>query len=255
MAIQLRNIRKAFRANDTDEGVAVLDNIDLEVPSGAIAAIFGPNGCGKTTLLNIAAGIETADFGEVTLERHSPERLNIGYVFQNYRDTLLPWATALDNVAFGLRAQGRPVDRARQEAAAFLDKQAANLPRANYAYQLSLGQQQTAALLRTLMQKPANLLLDEPFSALDHKARFRMQETVTMAIRASGAAALFVSHDIDECLYLSQELILLSRRPARVLQRFRVPFPYPRQPELLASAEFAALRREVVAAFVREVES
>lgn len=255
MAIGLKGIAKTFPAVDAADLLSVLDGIDLEVPDGTVTAIFGPNGCGKTTILNIVAQIEPADSGSVCVNGVDSQRLRVGYVFQNFRDMLLPWANALDNVAFGLRAQGMGIEDARKKTAAFLDRHGINFPRGNYPYQLSIGQQQTVALARTLIQNPSNVLLDEPFAALDHKARFRMQDLVVSLIRASGAAMVVVSHDVDECLYLSQELILLSKRPARILRRFDVPFDYPRRPELLASPEFTALRREVVVAFLKEVEA
>lgn len=253
MAIRLHDVTKAFPGNDAAGVVAVVDHVDIEVPDGRIVALFGPNGCGKTTILNIIARIEPPGTGSVSVDGLDSKRLRIGYAFQNFRDTLLPWESALDNVAFGLRAQGMAHASARQQATAFLDEHGLDFPRANYPYQLSIGQQQTVALTRTLIQNPSNVLLDEPFAALDHKARFRMQDLVVSLIRASGAAMIVVSHDVDECLLLSQEFILLSKRPARIIKRFPVPFEYPRRHELLASAEFAALRREVVAEFVKEV--
>lgn len=176
-------------------------------------------------------------------------------MFQNFRDVLLPWETALDNVAFGLRAQGIPREVARRMAASFMDEHGVDFPRNNYPYQLSIGQQQTVALARTMVQNPANVLLDEPFASLDHTARFHMQSLVVSLIRASGATMVVVSHDVDECLFLSQELMLLSKRPARSVKRFPVPFEFPRKHELLASGEFAALRQEVIAAFLKEVEA
>ncbi|MCC7519891.1 MAG: ABC transporter ATP-binding protein [Verrucomicrobiae bacterium] len=253
MAIRLHDVTKSFPGNDSAGAVAVVDHVDLDAPDGRIVALFGPNGCGKTTILNIIAQIEPPDTGSVSVIGPDSRRLKVGYAFQNFRDTLLPWESAFDNVSFGLRAQGMTHESARQRVAAFLDQHGLDIPRKNYPYQLSIGQQQTVALTRTLVQNPSNVLLDEAFSALDHKARFRMQDLVVSLIRASGSTMIVVSHDVDECLLLSQEFILLSKRPARIIKRFPVPFEYPRKHELLASTEFAALRREVVAEFVKEV--
>ncbi len=254
MTIHLKGITKSFPSVNSGPDIPVLDNFDLDVPDGAIVSVFGPNGCGKTTLLNIIAKIETPDHGQVSINGGDNQRLSVGYVFQNFRDALFPWQTALDNAAFGLRAQGLPSAEAREQAESFLKQHHLDFPRNNYSYQLSIGQQQTVMLSRTLIQSPANVLLDEPFASLDHTARFRMQNLVISLLRASKAATVVVSHDVDECLYLSQELILLSKRPARVLKRFAVPFPYPREHSLLASSEFAALRQDVVAAFLKEVQ-
>jgi NitT/TauT family transport system ATP-binding protein len=255
VAIQLKDITKTFPSGNSTGAISVLNGFNLEVPDGRIVALFGPNGCGKTTILNIIAQIEPPDEGSILIDGPDSQRLKVGYAFQNFRDVLLPWESALDNVAFGLRAQGLSRTAARQRATAFLDQHGVAFPRHNYSYQLSIGQQQTVALARTLIQNPANVLLDEPFAALDHQARFRMQDLVVSLVRASGAAMVVVSHDVDECLYLSQELVLLSRLPARIIGRFPVPFEYPRRHDLMASADFAALRRQVVSAFLKEVEA
>lgn len=254
MPISLKSVTKSFTSRESGQSVTVLDAIDLEVPTGKIVALFGPNGCGKTTLLNIVSGVEKPDGGEVSITGDAQHDSLIGYAFQNFRDILLPWESALDNVAFGLRARGVSHAEARERTTVFLDQHNFTFPRDNYSYQLSIGQQQTVALARTLMQNSANLLLDEPFAALDHTARFKMQELVELVVRMNSTAALFISHDIDEALYLCDELVLLRKLPATVLQRFPVPFERPRRHDLLASAEFAFLRREVVATFLHEVE-
>lgn len=254
MAIALRSVAKGFPSKQSAEVVPVLDDIDLDVPEGRIVALFGPNGCGKTTLLNIVAGIERPDTGTVRVDGFGSHPVRLGYVFQNFHEVLLPWKSALDNVAFALRALGVSQTEARERTLAFLDEYDFHFPRHNYPYQLSIGQQQTAALARVLIQNPANILLDEPFAALDHEARFRMQEVAFSAL-LNEVAVLIVSHDIDEAIYLSDELVLLSRRPARVVATFAVPFSRPRRSELLASSEFTALRRKVIEGFLAEVKA
>jgi NitT/TauT family transport system ATP-binding protein len=254
MAISLKSVTKMFPSKEFGRPLLVLDNIDLEVLKGKVVALYGPNGCGKTTILNIVSRIETPDSGVVSVNgdgQHSPL---VGYAFQNFRDVLLPWESALDNVSFGLRALGVSRASARERTVSFLEKHSFAFPRDNYPYQLSIGQQQTVALARTLIQEPANALLDEPFAALDHKARFRMQDFVESVVRTNSTSILFVSHDVDEALYVSDELVLLSKLPAKVIMRFSVPFERPRRRELLTSAEFAALRREVITSFLKEVE-
>jgi len=253
MAISLKGVKKGFRSKESGHPVTVLDGIDLNVSKGKVVALFGPNGCGKTTILNIVAGIETADKGDVSASGKHAQAPVVGYVFQNFRDVLLPWESALDNVTFGLRAMGVPSASARERAIAFLDKHGFAFPRGNYPYQLSIGQQQTVALTRTLIQEPANVLLDEPFSALDNRARFRMQDFVESIVKTHSTAVLFVTHDVDEALYVSDEVVMLSKLPAMVLKRFSVPFQRPRRHDLLTSAKFSNLRREVVATFLQEV--
>jgi NitT/TauT family transport system ATP-binding protein len=253
MAISMRGVSKSFQTKDAESRTPVLTDFNLEVGEETIVALFGPNGCGKTTILNIIAGIESPDGGTVTVNGGTEDRPAIGYVFQNFRDALLPWKTAVENASFGLRAMGISEPEATQRTLSFLENHGLTFPHENYPYQLSVGQQQTVALVRTMIQSPANVLFDESFAALDHEARFRMQDIVISVLQSAATAIVFVSHDVDEAIYLSDELVLLSKRPARVVQRFVIPFERPRRHGLLASADFAALRREVVAAFLDEV--
>lgn len=251
--IVLTEIKKGFPTQDSSGAIPVIDDISLEVPEGKITALFGPNGCGKTTILNIVAGVDTPDSGEVSLNPNGNNNHKIGYVFQNFRDILLPWESALLNVSFGLRARGVPRSIAINKSREFIEKHRLKIPENNYSYQLSIGQQQTVILARTLVQHPQILLLDEPFAALDHDARFRMHDIVFEVIRQAKSTTLFVSHDMDEALFMSDEVILLSKRPARVINRFPVPFEHPRRHDLIVSEEFSKVRRNLMSAFVEEV--
>jgi NitT/TauT family transport system ATP-binding protein len=253
MSIALHRVTKAFPLKQPGKSVRVLEGMDLTIADSSITSLFGPNGCGKTTILNIIAGIESHDGGTVTVDSNGAERPLIGYAFQNFHEVLLPWKTAIDNLAFGLRASGVPREQATQASQSFLEAYEFGFPHDRYPYQMSVGQQQALALARTLIQSPANVLLDEPFVALDHEARFRMQDVVTTVLNQKPTAIAFISHDIDEALYMSDELLLLSKRPARIIRRFSIPFNRPRHHELLTSYEFANIRREVVAAFLNEV--
>lgn len=253
MSIALRGVSKKFPVKQSSASLPVLDGIDLTIADGSVTALFGPNGCGKTTILNVIAGIESHDSGSVEVNGDRTDGPLVGYSFQNFHEVLLPWKSALDNVAFALLATGTPRATAVERSRSFVDAHGFAFPRENYPYQLSLGQQQTVALARTLIHSPSNVLLDEPFAALDHEARFRMQDVVISVLSEKPTAVVFISHDVDEALYMSDELLLLSKRPARVIQRFPVPFERPRRHDLLASAEFATLRREVIAAFLKEV--
>jgi len=253
MAISVAGLSKSFSAPILGRRVPVLDCINLEVTEGRIVALFGPNGSGKTTLLNVISGIERAEAGAVSISAEDDHRPVLEYVFQNFRDVLLPWESTLDNMGFGLRARGATRSAARERARCFLDSVGLELPWRNYPYQISVGQQQMVVLARALIQSPSNILLDEPFSALDHEIRFRMQDVVVSTTVAQRLAVLLVSHDIDEALYLGDELILLSKRPGSIVRRFTVPFPRPRTHALLTSTEFSALRREVLSAFLTEL--
>lgn len=255
MSIALRGVSKSFPVKHSSEFLPVLEGIDLDVPDGSVTAIFGPNGCGKTTILNIIAGLETLDGGNVEVIGEGTDRPKLGYAFQNFQEVLLPWESALDNVGFGLRADGVGRETAFERSRLFVETHKLEFPRTNYPYQLSIGQQQMVALARTLIQNPRNILLDEPFAALDHEARFRMQDVVISMLSEQPTAVLLISHDVDEALYMSDELVLLSKRPARSIQKFVVSFQRPRQHGLLASEEFANLRREVIGAFLKEEEA
>lgn len=251
--LTLSNISKSFPTKDPGGEIPVIDNLSLEIPEKKIIALFGPNGCGKTTILNMIAGIETPDSGEISFEHNGIDRLKVGYVFQNFREMLLPWESALSNISFGLRARGALRSTAIDESKAFLEEHRIQIPESNYSYQLSIGQQQTVILARILLQNPQLLILDEPFTALDHDARFRMHDTVSSIVKQAESTTILVTHDVDEALFLSDEFILISKRPARVINRFQVPFEHPRRHDLIASTEFSDLRREVMAAFVEEV--
>lgn len=253
MTIVLENVSKSFPAKDGSMAINVLNGVNLHVSDGQIVALFGPNGCGKTTLLNIISRIDSSDSGTVDVRANDDDLPLLGYALQNFRDALLPWKTALDNVAFGLMALGVPRATAREQTTAFLEDYGFKFPRTSYPYQLSGGQQQTVVLARTFIQRPFNLLLDEPFGSLDHEARFRIQDLVISLLQRTPCALLLVSHDIDEALYMSDELVLLSHRPGHVVERFPVPFQRPRSHSLLASKEFSGLRRHVVGAFLKEV--
>lgn len=254
MSITLKNIMKQYTSKDSGDSISILHKINLDVPNGKVVALYGPNGCGKTTILNIVSRIETPDSGVVFVNEDVQHRPVIGYAFQNFRDVLLPWEPAIDNVSFGLRALGIPRVIARERTVSFLDKHKFAFPRDNYPYQLSIGQQQTVALARILIQDAANVLLDEPFSALDHKARFLMQDLIESVIRTNSTSILFVSHDVDEALYVSDELILLSKLPAKIIKKFYVPFARPRNHKLLTSPDFSYMRSEIVSSFLKEVE-
>jgi NitT/TauT family transport system ATP-binding protein len=234
--------------------VPVLDGMSFVLKKGKILGIFGPNGSGKTTLLDIVAGLLVPDKGEINLELDGSDRPGISYAFQAFRDTLMPWEPALHNVAFPLRAAGLPKMEALAKAEQFLDKCEIAFPRGNYPYQLSAGQQQTVSLSRALVINAHILLLDEPFSALDHKARFRMQDLVGELVASEGTGVIFVSHDIDELLYMSDAILLFSRQPARILREFDIYFPRPRDHTLLVSNEFATLRQEILTLFLEEVQ-
>jgi NitT/TauT family transport system ATP-binding protein len=237
--LQTIGLTKEF---DTATGpLTVLDRVDVSVAAGELVTLVGASGCGKSTLLSIVAGLVPLTGGDVLLDGHpvvgpGPDR---GLVFQSY--TLFPWKTVRENVAFGLELQKLPradvrarVDRflAVMGLTAFADA----LPR-----QLSGGMKQRAAIARALANEPEVLLLDEPFGALDAQTRGQMQELLLDTWRATGTTILLVTHDVEEAVFLSQRIYVLSSHPGRVMEEVAVPFGPDRTPALLRDASFHAL--------------
>jgi iron(III) transport system ATP-binding protein len=215
-ALELRSILHAYR------DYPVLDDMDLELAAGEVVCLLGPSGCGKTTTLRIAAGLEMPSRGEVLIEGNvvtgrtsfvPPEKRNVAFMFQDY--ALFPHLSVLKNVAFGLRhlpsKQRLPTARAALERVRMADFED------DYPHTLSGGQQQRVALARALVRKPKLLLLDEPFSGLDISLRAEMRDDTLHLIKASGAAALLVTHDPEEAMFMGDRIALMDR--GRVVQQ------------------------------------
>lgn len=222
--------------------VLVLNSITLSVAEGELVSIFGPNGCGKTSLLRIIAGLMQPDSGLVQIGGQTDRSTKVGFVFQNYGDSLLPWCDVLDNVAFPLELCGMRRKQRRMQAREMLGKLGIKLAQGAYPYQLSGGQQQLVAIARALILSPNALLLDEPFGSLDYWTRLRMEQTLQEIYTKLSPTTLFVSHDLDEALLLADRVLLLSQMPAQVLEEIRVDAGRPRPPSWLVSDEFRSLK-------------
>jgi NitT/TauT family transport system ATP-binding protein len=226
--------------------VTALEDISLAIPERELSVIVGPSGCGKSTLLRLIAGLAEATAGVITLDGRpiagpSAER---GMVFQSY--TLFPWLTVRRNVEFGLELRGMPA-AGRADIAVRLIRQV-GLEGFEHAYpeQLSGGMRQRTALARALANDPAILLMDEPFGALDSQTRALMQEMLLGIWEQSHKTVLFVTHDIDEALFLGDVVYVMTARPGRIKQEIVVDIPRPRGPEVLTAPRFVALKREVL---------
>ncbi|MFI7132847.1 ABC transporter ATP-binding protein [Nonomuraea sp. NPDC050153] len=261
-AVELAGVSVAYRANDGTEYTAVRD-IDLAVPAGRFVSVVGPTGCGKSTILNVAAGLLRVSGGEVRIagQRLSGLNAHAGYMFQ--QDALLPWKTVLDNVAFGLQLRGvAPAERARRAAEWLRRVGLSGFERA-YPHQLSGGMRKRAAVAQTWIADPDILLMDEPFGALDVQTRQIMESELLALWTGSGKTVVFVTHDLDEAVSLSDEVVLLSAGPgSRIIGRYPIDLPRPRdlmnirtRPEFTEAYAhvWADLREEVMKGYERTV--
>ena len=242
--LRIRGVARRF-ASQHGETLA-LQATDLDVAENDFVTILGPSGCGKSTLLRIVAGLDEASEGEVLLDGR-PVRgpgADRGMVFQSY--TLFPWLTVLDNVAFGLRERGLPREEQRRIAQGFVERVGLKGFQSHYPRQLSGGMQQRTALARALANRPRMLLMDEPFGALDHQTRELMQELLLGIWEAERTTVLFVTHDIDEAVFLGSRVVVMSARPGRVKLDLPVDLPHPRHYAMKTSPRFAALKAELM---------
>ena len=241
--IIIDNVFKSFRSNGTVK--RVLNGISLEVRGGEFTTVVGPNASGKTTLLNLIAGQIPPDKGTLELRTDHGRPAEIGYVWQNYRASLLPWLDVFENIAFPLRLRGR--DRTEREEAVtpLLDRFMPDVDPRKPCYELSGGQQQLLCLLRSTTIQPDVLLLDEPFSALDQQRSWNMALYVEQLWMEQRPPALFVSHDVDEAILLADKIILMNAN-GEIADILRNPLPRPRSLETLTSPEHLKCRADVV---------
>jgi ABC-type nitrate/sulfonate/bicarbonate transport system ATPase subunit len=245
--LQLRGVERRFGA------MLALQVTDLDAAENDFITILGPSGCGKSTLLRIVAGLDRPTAGEVRLEgRHiDGPGADRGMVFQSY--TLFPWLDVLDNVCFGL--QERRLPRAEQVAVAqgFIARVGLAGFEHHYPKQLSGGMQQRTALARALANRPRMLLMDEPFGALDHQTRELMQELLLGIWEAERTTVLFVTHDIDEAVFMGSRVVVMSARPGRIKLDRKVELAHPRHYSVKTTPAFTALKAELTEAVRTEV--
>ncbi len=240
--LRLEGVRKSYG------GTEVLRGIDLEVAHGERVAIIGPNGAGKSTLFNVIAGLERPDAGRVLVDGEDATGRVDHFAYMPQRDLLFPWRTVLDNTTLGLEVAGMSRREARERARPlFAPFGLAGFESAR-PHELSGGMRQRAALLRTVVQDRAVLLLDEPFGALDSLTRTDMQTWLEEVRARFGWTVLLITHDIREAVFLSDRVVVLGPRPARVRREVTVDLPRPRQVELITSVRFAEIESELLAA-------
>jgi NitT/TauT family transport system ATP-binding protein len=252
--IIVRNVNRCFRSAD-GRRVDALQNINLDVQDaysregrdvGEFRVLLGPSGCGKSTLLRLIAGLDKPDSGEVVVNDqpiHGPGK-DRGMVFQKY--TSFPWLTVADNIAYGLKINGVPAESRRDVVTQLI--QAVGLTGFEKAYPdtLSGGMQQRVAIARTLALRPAVILMDEPFGALDAQTRSEMQQLLLHVWQESASTILFVTHDVEEAIYLADRIFIMSAHPGTIVEDVQVPFDRPRDLDLKQRNEFHELQNYVL---------
>jgi ABC-type nitrate/sulfonate/bicarbonate transport system ATPase subunit len=249
--LSIRGVERRF-ASSTGSTLA-LQATNLDVEENNFITILGPSGCGKSTLLRIVAGLDVQTAGEVLLDgrRISGPGADRGMVFQSY--TLFPWLNVLDNVCFGLRERGLPRAQQVEIAQGFIAQVGLTGFERHHPKQLSGGMQQRTAIARALANDPRMLLMDEPFGALDHQTRELMQELLLGIWERQNKTVLFVTHDIDEAVFMASRVVVMSARPGRIKLDRAVQLPHPRHYSVKTTPAFAALKAELTEAVRGEV--
>jgi len=246
--LEVRQLSKVFfEENDSRKpGLVALYNISLAIRKNEFVSLLGPSGCGKTTLIRIIAGLLPADCGEVLVNGQAvtvPGRDRC-MVFQQFG--LLPWRTVLSNVEFGLEIDGVPKDERSARAGQYLELVGLKGFERYYPHQISGGMQQRVGIARALSKKPDILLMDEPFGAVDAQTREQLQEELLKIWSRTDTTVVFVTHSIDEALYLSDRVVVMQARPGRIKEEVSVDLPRPRwEGDVKADPRFAQLRSQL----------
>ena len=238
-AVELRRVYKSFR-RDSGEVVKALAGVDMTIGQGEFVTMIGMTGCGKTTLLNITAGLETAEKGEIDLADDLRSGTAVSCVFQHY--TLFPWRSVLGNVTFGLEMKGVARQERKQRAQAIISQLGLAEFENAYPHELSGGMRQRAAIAQALAVRPRLLLMDEPFGALDETTRRELQQMLIELWRQHNITVLFVTHNIDEALLMGDRVLVFSARPGRIVREFNIDLPRPRK---RSSEEFTRYFMEI----------
>ena len=250
--LQISQVSKTFAG--ANGGTVALQATDLNVAENDFITILGPSGCGKSTLLRMVAGLDIPTTGSITLDGRpvTGPGADRGMVFQSY--TLFPWLTILENVCFGLREKGLPLAEQHAIAQPFIAKVGLKGFENHFPKQLSGGMQQRTALARALANSPRMLLMDEPFGALDHQTRELMQELLQGIWEAERKTVLFVTHDIDEAIFMGNRVVVMSARPGRIKCDLPVPIEHPRHYSVKTTPVFVELKARLMEEIRIEVQ-
>jgi NitT/TauT family transport system ATP-binding protein len=250
--LEISQVSKTFAG--ANGGTVALQATDLSVAENDFITILGPSGCGKSTLLRMVAGLDTPSTGSITLDGKpvTGPGADRGMVFQSY--TLFPWLTILENVCFGLREKGLPLAEQHAIAQPFIQKVGLKGFENHFPKQLSGGMQQRTALARALANNPRMLLMDEPFGALDHQTRELMQELLQGIWEAERKTVLFVTHDIDEAIFMGNRVVVMSARPGRIKCDLKVDITHPRHYSVKTTPVFMELKSRLTEEIRIEVQ-
>jgi len=240
VTLSVNNLQKAF--GPAGHQHVVFDHVSLDIHRREFITIIGPSGCGKSTFIRIAAGLDKSTAGEMLVDGKpifgpGPDR---GMVFQGY--TLFPWRTVKQNVMFGLEMQGQSASEAEGAAREWLEMVGLSRFEESYPHELSGGMKQRVAIARALAANPKVLIMDEPFGALDALTRAKMQSYLLQIWKRVDITILFITHDLDEAIYLSDRILVLGVNPGGVREVIENPVPRPRSPEQFLTPEFLALK-------------
>jgi NitT/TauT family transport system ATP-binding protein len=245
--VTIRGLTKHF------PDAVLYDRFDLDIPRGKLVSIFGPNGCGKSTLINMITGLIPTDAGEILFDGKPLRDIKFGYVFQNYREALFPWLRAIDNVQYPLKLMKLPKAERRMRTERMIASLGVKVDLNRYPYELSGGQQQLVSILRALVVEPQILFLDEPFSALDYEMTLFMRDQLQRIFVETGTTTVLVSHDLEEAVYLADRILLLSRRPASIADYVHYDAARPRTDATLSQHDFVRVKAHCLEVFQREV--
>ena len=255
-AISFHNVTKLYAGGrKSSQPTLALDEFSLDIPRSQICSIVGPTGCGKSTALNLIAGFETVTSGQMLVNGHEVVKpgMDRAVVFQH--PSLFPWLTVFDNVTLGLKCRGVPFDVYSTKAEELLAAVGLQDFEKHFPYQLSGGMQQRVQIARALIGEPEVLLMDEPFGALDYQTRLSMQALLLDLWSKFEPTIFFITHDVAEAIFISDEVIVMTRRPGRMKLSVQVNAPKPRHISFLGSEEFVGLQSVLIEAVQEEVNS